>query len=240
MFGLWPRIKPRVLHYWYAMLPDFDLSVSEFYQSIIDEIEAQEIPDLKVSVVEHPEGSLLSARRKYLRIRRERLIFDVCCAPLGKKWFFSCRHSEIPLRFRIWHLFVLAWVLYGFYMLYTNLFGDTSGIVILSATVIGGLCLLGNVKAMGLYTLDGLLLKIPVLGAFYEIFLRADTYYREDTRTMYLDYVNEVIQTKVRDVAGAQEMEHVEFKYDPVPPKRNLFDFIADGMDWFGRKIRTL
>jgi hypothetical protein len=48
-------------------------------------LEERQVPDLKYARVEWPEGGMLSDRREYLRITRERL--DVCGAPFGTGFF---------------------------------------------------------------------------------------------------------------------------------------------------------
>ena len=99
MFGIWKSKKTEVLKHWYVLHLDFDTITSEFYQAIEYDLKARELTGLEISRIEYAEGGLLSAKREYLRMRRERLVFDVCAAPFGTSWFFSCRFAEIPVVF---------------------------------------------------------------------------------------------------------------------------------------------
>jgi hypothetical protein len=70
---------------------------------------------------------------------------------------------------------------------------------------------------MGLHDVDAMLIKSPVVGPIYERFFRKETYYREDTRLMYHDTVNEIVKTKVEEVTGAKGIKLVRFnEYDPI------------------------
>jgi hypothetical protein len=212
MFGLWKSRKVDVIEHWYALLPDFQSSTPEFYQSIEDELQNRQVPDLEISRIEFSEGGPLSPRRQYLRMRRERLIFDVCSASFGDSWFFSCRYAEIPFTLRIWEILVMLGVLLVVHGIYAAVFGMMWGSIVFAVTIIAVIFLLNSVLAMGLYSLDAKLLKIPVLGAFYEVFLRRNTYYREDSRLMYCDLVDGIVRGKIQEVADVGDVRKVEFK----------------------------
>ncbi|HTQ95417.1 MAG TPA: hypothetical protein VMH89_01350, partial [Candidatus Acidoferrum sp.] len=66
------------------------------YRSVEDELKARKVPGLRISRVEYHEGGLLSDKRTYLRLARERFAFDVCAAPFGRAYFFSLRFVEVP------------------------------------------------------------------------------------------------------------------------------------------------
>src|SRR5258708_1720056 len=102
MFGLWKRKKTEVLKYTYVLFDNFDTPVSEFYQAIEHDLKTRELSGLEISRIEYAEGGMLSAKRQYLRLRRERFVFDVCAAPFGTTWFFSYRFALIPASFGIW------------------------------------------------------------------------------------------------------------------------------------------
>src|SRR5580658_2564985 len=79
-------------------------SSQEFYTRVEKALAARQIPDASVTRVDWKEGGLLSARREYLRVQRERFVFDVCAAPFGTGFFVSVWCAERPLR-----LGLLAW-----------------------------------------------------------------------------------------------------------------------------------
>jgi hypothetical protein len=79
----------------------------EFYAAVERELKDREVPGLEIFYVDFAEGGLLSAKREYLRMTRERLVFDICAAPFGTAYFFSCRFAEIPAVIQLWQLLVV-------------------------------------------------------------------------------------------------------------------------------------
>src|ERR1700679_3806527 len=77
-----------VLDHWVAFHPDFSYSPQNFYAAIEKELAARKIPGLEISQEEFAEGGLLSEKRIYLRLMRERLTLYTCAAPFGTGYFF--------------------------------------------------------------------------------------------------------------------------------------------------------
>src|SRR5438876_12229175 len=113
MFRFFKAKTADVLSNWYAPVPNFNTSTQEFYAVVEKEIIERKVPDLTISRVEFSEEGLLSAKRQYLRMTRERLVFDICAAPFGTSYFFSCRFGEIPAVIRLWQLIILFSVFCG-------------------------------------------------------------------------------------------------------------------------------
>jgi len=214
MLGFFRKTRPLVHDHWYALIPDFKISTAEFYDSVDSELHRREIPDLEVCRIPFPEGSILSLRREYLRIQRERLLFEICAAPFGTSWFFSCRFSEFPLRFRLLHVLLLLVAGFGVWLAYSYVFGMFWGPVVMATSLLGLIFLLKRVVPMGLFDLDHRILHLPILGPLYEIFLRPNTYFREDTRLMYCDLVGQIVRAKIEEFAGRSDIRNVEFKKD--------------------------
>jgi hypothetical protein len=203
MFGIWKRKKTEVDRHWYVLFDNFETPTSEFYEAIENDLKTRELTGLEISRIEYAEGGMLSARREYLRMRRERLVFDVCSAPFGTTWFFSCRFAFIPAGFRIWDFVVTLVTIACLVLFYTSLFGLMLGSVLLATSILGLVLLMRNVVAMGLVDLDDALLQVPVLGALYEIFIRKETYYREDTRLAYVEIVDKIVRARVEELGAA-------------------------------------
>ena len=217
MFGIWKSKKTEVLKHWYVLHLDFDTITSEFYQAIEYDLKARELTGLEISRIEYAEGGLLSAKREYLRMRRERLVFDVCAAPFGTSWFFSCRFAEIPVVIHLWEILVLLLMLAGVVLFYASLFGWMLGPILFAASLLSLLLMMRNTTALGMQDLDAALLQIPVVGAFYERFLRKETYYREDTRLAYIDIVDKIVRLRIDEVSAAGHVKLVEYR-DATPP----------------------
>lgn len=203
------------------LLPDFESSVSKYYQAIESNLEARKVPDLEIERILLREGGLISAPREYLRLQRERYIFDLCSAPFGTSWFFSCRFAEIPFTLRLWELLVILAILVGGYFMYASVFGFIWGGVVCLMSLGGLIVLVENMVTSGSRSLDAAILRIPIFGSIYEVFLRRNlTYYRDDSRLMYGDLVNSVAQFEVEAIAkenGVSDVQFVEVKNPESP-----------------------
>lgn len=65
------------------------MSSDSFYSEVEALIKTHEMPDVKVSREKHKEGGIFSAKREYLRVKHDELVFDICAAPFGKDFFVS-------------------------------------------------------------------------------------------------------------------------------------------------------
>ena len=217
MFGSSKAKAAEVMEHWYALVPGFNTSGKEFYADIEKELKERQVPSLDIAYVDFAEGGVLSAKREYLRMTRERLVFDICAAPFGTAFFFSCRFAQIPAVIRIWQLLV---VLLGSFILMALAFrnlGLIIGPIVLLAGFLFLIYTLRNAVAMGLKDLDAHLIKSLVLGPIYENWFRKETYYRHDTRLMYCDTINTVVKAKVEEVTGAKGIKLVQFnEYSPI------------------------
>jgi hypothetical protein len=205
------------LSHWYSLVPTFNTSTKDFYLAVEKELKVRQVPGLEISRVEFAEGGVLSARREYLRMARERLVFDICAAPFGTAFFFSCRFAQIPAVIRLWQLLVLVGMTYVYFSVSVYFLGFIHSLIVLSATCLFLILFFRNAVALGLKDLDAHLIKSPVLGAIYENWIRKETYYREDTRLMYLDTVNAVVKSLVEETTGVKGIKLVQFnEYNPV------------------------
>ena len=96
-FGFWRRKKPTLLEEPKGVfLEDFRIASNDFYAAVEAELTARNIPDLTITRELFREGGLLSSKREYLRMRRERLVFDICAAPFGTSFFFQPGSRRFP------------------------------------------------------------------------------------------------------------------------------------------------
>lgn len=212
MFGLWKKRKPEEIRApTYALIDNFKTSSNEFYTIIETELEARNVPGLELTRLDYREGGMLSARRDYLRMRRERLTFDLCSAPFGTSWFFSYRFCEIPAPLPLFQFLLVLALICGLAWGYVTLFGAVWGGIIIGMTVIGFALMLRNALTLGFEDFDAWLLAVPVFGRVYEILLRRETFFRQDTRFMYAEMIERVIQDKIREITAAEGIERVDF-----------------------------
>src|ERR1035437_5337355 len=111
MLGFFKSKKADVLSHWYVPVPNFNASTADFYTAVEKELKEQKVPGLEISQVDFSEGGLLSDMRKYLRMTRERLVFDICAAPFGTNYFYSCRFSELPVKVNMFAIAILLFIL---------------------------------------------------------------------------------------------------------------------------------
>lgn len=209
--------KGDVLNHWIAFADGFSFSPQEFYAGLEKEMQVRQIPGLEISRVEFSEGGLLSDKRLYLRLLRERLAFDLCAAPFGTTYFFSCRAVDIPAVVRLWHL-VLVLLFFGIVGGFlTKLLGLIYGPVATVALVLAIGQMLYYPSALGLYNLDTMLIRLPVIGPIYERWFRKETYYRTDTRLLYLELVPKLFREQAEGVTGAKGIKLArQYQWAPI------------------------
>jgi hypothetical protein len=201
--------KEKVLNHWYAPVDNFQFVTADFYDMIEKQLTDRKVPGLEISRVELGEGGLLSAKREYLRLKRERLVFDICAAPFGTSYFFSFRFVELPLGVKAGEMLIFVVGLVLILSLSMNIFGAIWGIIAMLALVGGSVWVMRNSVQLGFKDLDASLQKTPIIGPLYEIFFRKETYYREDTRLMYMSTVDFITKALVDEVTSAKGIKLV-------------------------------
>lgn len=211
MLGFFEKKKGDQIDHWYSLVPGFNTSAKEFYTTIEKELKEREVPGLEMSRVDYAEGGIMSSNREYLRMTRERLVFDICAAPFGTAYFFSCRFAEVPSVIKLWQLLLVVIAAFMLVALALNYLGFILGSIVLLAGFVFLIYTLRNAVAMGLKDLDAMLIKSPLVGPIYENWFRKDTLYRQDTRIMYRDTVDAVVKAKVEEVTGAKGIRLIQF-----------------------------
>jgi hypothetical protein len=237
--------NPDVLSHWYTLVDDFQYSTADFYAEIEKELTAREVPRLTISRVEYLEGSVFSDKREYLRLARERYAFDVCAAPFGRIYFFSLRLVEIkrsPVVLVVIVAALLGSLLFGLKSCFSNRYSyyppqphsGTDELWLYGGACAAILGLLWNLShRVGVANanpspkssvpppafdldLSTFVLDLPIIGDWYES-IRKDTYYRHDTRLMYLTLVSEIVKKKVEEVTAAKGVKLLEtHEHSPI------------------------
>lgn len=213
----------EVLDHWISFADGFAFSPQEFYVAVQKELDARKIPGLEISQVDYAEGGLLSDKRIYLRMIRERLAFDTCAAPFGTGFFFSCRSVYSPPVVQLWHIVVVIVCFNLTASLLVHFIGASFAGVALLMLLLAILATFRNAGA--LTDLDSALLKIPAIGPIYEKWFRKETYYRLDTRLVYLKMVPEIVKKVADDITGAKGIKLVQ-QYERAPILGELYKSI--------------
>ena len=215
------------------MIEGVQFSALDFYRSVEDALTARQVPRMQVKHVEYHEGSLLSDKRVYLRLARERFAFDVCAAPFGTGYFFSLRLIVIPRGGWIQLLLLLAGVFgllvaanaLAFYALFaaSRSFWWMIAALALIAVLVSAVRTARKEDTPVTATMprtmpdfDRIMLCLPVIGDWYER-IRKDTYYRHDTRLLFQQLVSEVVKEKVEELTAAKGVKLVQsYEYSPI------------------------
>lgn len=222
MFTPFKKKEAAVIDHWIGFAENFQFSSTEFYDSVEQVLKTRQVPGLEISRVDFAEGGLLSDKRVYLRMLRERLVFDVCAAPFGTRYFFSCRMAEIPAVVQLWQLLLLVVAIATVFSLFWKMMGLFFGTLLLFVVLGILVYVLRNAVALGLQDLDTTLIRSPVVGPIYEAWFRKETYYRVDTRLMYLDTVSNVVKALAEEVTGTKGVKLLR-QYEQAPILGDLY-----------------
>jgi len=210
-------VGAEVIEHWYSLVPSQQFSSKEFYDHIEGGIKSQMVPALDISRVDLSEGGALSDKREYLRMKRERLYFDICAAPVGVNYFFSYRFYVDPPVVRAWEIIVAALVLCVLSGVLIHLAGVILGILIFLAVVAVIIVTMKSAVGESLRDLDKSICEAPIVGSIYERYFRKDTYYRQDMRIAYCSIVSGLVKQEVARITGAKGVELIrEFTYSPI------------------------
>jgi hypothetical protein len=209
--------KGEILDHWIAFHENLSFPPQEFYDMLAGELAARKIPSMEISKEEFSEGGLIADKRIYLRFFRERLALYTCAAPFGRGYFFSCRTVYVPALVRLWHILAALFFLAVVTCTFLPLLGFNFTIYAMVALVFALGRVFKNAAATGVSDVDGLLLKIPVVSTIYENWFRADSYYRIDTRTIYLQQIPALIKQLAEEITAAKGAKLVQqFKFAPI------------------------
>jgi hypothetical protein len=221
IFGF-KNTKGEILDHWVAFLDSFNYSPLEFYAAIEKELEARRIPGLSISKEEFHEGGLLSDQRIYLRLSRERLAMYTCAAPFGAGYFFSCRTVYVPALVRLWHIVATFLAFFLMWIVLIRPLGFVFSIYAISALVFALGAMLRNAASAAFSDVDSLLLRIPVVATIYEDWFRAESYWRIDTRMIYLQRVPSLVRELAEEITAAKGAK-LEKQYQRAPILGELY-----------------
>jgi hypothetical protein len=208
--------RGEILDDWIYSAEGLSISGQDFYASIEKRLAGQKIPELEVSRVEFAQGGLLSNQRQYLRLMRERLAIDTCAAPFGSHFFFSCRTVYVRALVRLWHILALLLFFAVVGGGLVRLLGFNFAVIAMVTLPFAIAAVFRNASASPFADLDTLLLKIPVVATVYENWFRVETYYRVDTRTLYLSVLPDLIRSAAEEVSAAKGVKLVR-QSPPAP-----------------------
>lgn len=208
-FGLIRKRKPQVYAHWFVALPEFSSDTELFYRSMEEGMARHRMPAVETERIDFLESGLLSRQRTYYRMRRERMVFDLCSSSFGAGWFYSFRAAALPRSLTLFEIVLTLLGMGGFFVLYCQHYGWRTGGLLFAASM--AFLLLVFLMARRWGSLDDFLIHLPVLGALYEAFVRKDTYFQQDQRLVTAHLVEALARDKVIEFCAAGGIESPEF-----------------------------
>lgn len=213
--------KGEVLDYKLYHADGLTLSPQDFYATVEQQIAARRFPNLEIVREEFSEGGLLANKRTYLRLMRERFAITTCAAPFGSAFFFSYRTVYVQALVRLWHILAVLFFLGLVSRLLIPPLGLDFTFIAMVALVVAIVAVLQNAGVGGASDLDTLLLKIPVVSTIYEDWFRMETYYREDTRNLYLTLLPQLLHELAEEACAAKGVK-LQPQTQPTPKVADL------------------
>jgi hypothetical protein len=200
------KAKPTdVYAHWGNLLERLNFSSQDFYSRLEKALCSRQVPGLDMSRVDWKEGGPLSAKREYLRLTRERLVFDICAAPFGTgffvSWWFGRKPHLGPLLLLLCAFAILAAGQLAQWYFSLDLF-QTFAVV---GSILLGLFLVAVREILA--DVDAFLMKIPFVGYIYERYLRSITYYRIDLMLMYQTAVHAAVLEVIDEITKAEGIQ---------------------------------
>jgi len=196
--------KADVYSHTCTLTPGIHFSAQEFYDTLTSVIRDKQWPGVELLRIRYTEAGLLSHKREYLRIIRQRHLFDICAATFGKDYFFSIRESEIPavVDARAFLVLIIAFAVILFASI--KIFGTIFGSVAFGFVLVVLVWFLFNVLKLGLTKVDSIFIQLPVIGPVYEAWFRKSTFFEEDTRIVFLQSVTELVKQSIEQTTSAK------------------------------------
>ncbi len=191
------QAPPDVISHWSTLIENFQVPPLSFYQAVEEALLRREVPQTKNSRVDYRQGGLLSANREYLRVTREKLVFDICAAPFGTGFFVSWWFAEDRPHLNPLVKVLVVLGMLGIAALILTQAGLVAGTLLLALLVFGGLAVVNQMADDGGFD-DDIIRALPILGTLYLWLFKPSTYYRIDTMTMF----QKAVHNSVMEVVG--------------------------------------
>lgn len=89
------KAAATILSHWHHRVEDMPKTSHDFYTDVERALATLALDGTKVERVNIYEGSILSAKRQYLQVRRKEHVFHICAAPFGRGFFVSWWLGEV-------------------------------------------------------------------------------------------------------------------------------------------------
>lgn len=202
-----------VIAHWSTLIENFQASPLAFYRAVEEALVRRQVPETRNTRVDYKQAGLLSAKREYLQVTREQLLFDICAAPFGTGFFVSWWLAEAKSLNPMARLGIVLGLL-ALFGLIVNVVGIFLGLILCLGLVVVGLMIISAMANEGEFD-DRFVDAIPFIGWLYGRLFKPTTYYRLDTMLMFQKAVHnavlEVIDTMTAE-KGIRALSELERK----------------------------
>jgi len=149
---------------------------------------------------------------------RQRQVIDVCASTFGEDYFFTMREAEMQPHVTALTVLILLLVLGIALTWCVSTFGLFSGIIDFGILLIFGVLFLFSVMRMGLSRVDGILMRLPIIGPVYETwFRRSNTYFQHDSRMVFLKLMDDLVKEQVDEETSSKGIQLLPcFEHQPI------------------------
>jgi hypothetical protein len=203
--------------HWATLIENLQASPMEFYASVEKAIEQRQVPAISNCRVDWKEGGLFTTFREYLRISRERHVFDICGAPYGTGFFVSWWLAELQPS-AIGPTLAALWIVLSIDTVSNFFFGFPQRFVVTCIAVILIFLFVGILinRSSGANWVRYVLV-IPVIGRLMNRFFLPATYYRIDTASMFRSAIHNSVQEVIDQIIKAKGLRALtELERKPV------------------------
>ena len=196
-------VPDAVISHWSTLLEGFHTSSLTFYKNVEEALSRRQIPNTSNSRVDYREAGMLSANREYLRVQREKLVFDVCAAPFGTGFFISYWLAEDRLKLNPFLKVLAILIMLAVVAFVVSIAGLMLGLVTIVFLTLVGLVAAQMAASSGDFD-DEIVVALPILGTVYLWLFRPTTYYRMDSTLMFQKSVHNAILEVIDAITNEQ------------------------------------
>lgn len=191
-----------VTSHWCQPIIGLHMASAQFYEAVTRAIEERKIPGVEFSHVWWKESAFSGIEREYLRVARNRFVFDICIAPYGTGSFISSWLCIVPFTLSVGHLAAM----FGM-MIFFLWFPPLSIYFLFCLFVTGCVWWMYCRNAVTTSIKDDLILGLTGLGPILR--MRAEnkpTYYQIDAAAVYQSAVQEAVMAVIDGLCKEQNV----------------------------------
>lgn len=183
---------------------DMRASALNYYAAVEQELARREVPGIRTERIDWREGGIVTAKREYLRVSRDRLTFDLCAAPFGAGYFFSwwLAAQRSPYAAVLGYAGVV--VILGIGVAFIANMGLVGGTLLFLVALAVALAGIEQVAKGGNSLPEEAVQSMPVIGALYDSLFKRVTYYSLDTTIMFQESVRRAVNTVIAGERSSQ------------------------------------